>query len=207
MPTGDMKRETGARNESPILLVRHGETALNRANITQPPDTPLSDAGAAQAVALGVRLSAMNIGAVLCSDLPRARLTAAPFLGRSGLDGVYLPALRERDFGDILGTPYAELGFDLYDEAYEPPNGETAAQFRARVTRAWQVILDAHASTRGALVVITHGHFCRVLSEQHLCFEPPVTLPTRFSNTSVTRIRATPPYRVELANCVVHLMP
>ena len=40
-----------------ILLIRHGETALNAARIVQPADTPLSERGIAQARALARRLA------------------------------------------------------------------------------------------------------------------------------------------------------
>ena len=67
-----------------ILLVRHGETALNAARVMQPPDTALSARGVAQAQALGRRLALRGgVGAILSSDLPRALDTAAAG-GRAG---------------------------------------------------------------------------------------------------------------------------
>jgi len=60
-----------------ILLIRHGETALNAARVVQPADTPLSERGAAQAAALARRLADFGIAAILSSDLPRAAQTAA----------------------------------------------------------------------------------------------------------------------------------
>jgi len=60
-----------------ILLIRHGETALNVARVLQPADTPLSARGIAQAEALARWLAAMNVCAIVTSDLPRARRTSA----------------------------------------------------------------------------------------------------------------------------------
>ena len=47
------------------------------------------------------------------------------------------PLLHERNFGDIRGTPYASLGFDMFAPDYAPPNGETWEVFHTRVDRAW----------------------------------------------------------------------
>ena len=56
-----------------ILLVRHGETALNAARVMQPADTPLSERGLAQARAVARRLAQRGrVAALLSSDLPRA---------------------------------------------------------------------------------------------------------------------------------------
>ena len=69
-----------------LLLIRHGETALNAARVLQPADTPLSARGAAQAEALAGRLAAWRgaprepggapLAGILSSDLPRALATA-----------------------------------------------------------------------------------------------------------------------------------
>lgn len=189
----------------PVVLVRHGETALNRAKITQPPQTPLDEVGLAQAHALAGRLALMRVDTVLCSDLPRARMTVAPYLARSGRPARYLPVLRERNFGEIRGIPYHALDGDLYHEAYEPPGGETASQFRARVDDAWQTVLRAHDHDDSVVLVVTHGHFCRVLAERALTFPFPHRRPEVFANTSVTIIGSQPPHSVELVGCVEHL--
>ena len=54
-----------------ILLVRHGETALNAARVLQPPDTPLSPRGLAQAQAVAQRLSREPVAAIV-NDVVKA---------------------------------------------------------------------------------------------------------------------------------------
>ena len=93
-----------------LLLIRHGETALNAARILQPPDTPLSERGLAQAAALARRLAGEPIAAVWSSDLPRAWQTAAVIAGGRAIRAE--PLLQERNFGDWRGQPYDSLGFD-----------------------------------------------------------------------------------------------
>ncbi|MEO7001714.1 MAG: histidine phosphatase family protein [Ktedonobacterales bacterium] len=60
-----------------LLLVRHGATANNsEARFTGQLDAPLSALGEQQVQALGRRLAATPLAAVVCSDLLRARATA-----------------------------------------------------------------------------------------------------------------------------------
>ncbi len=117
-----------------ILLVRHGETALNAARVMQPVDTPLSVRGEAQARALGRRLAQRGgIGAILSSDLPRAWHTAAAIADVLALPIEPSARLQERNFGDLRGRPYDALGFDPLAMGAAPPGGESAADFAQRV--------------------------------------------------------------------------
>ena len=79
------------------------------------------------------------------------------------------PLLRERNFGDLRGKPYAELAFDSFALDYAPPNGETWPAFHERVDRAWARVQELAASTTGgSLAVVTHGLVCRSLAARHL---------------------------------------
>src|SRR5262249_13820813 len=118
-----------------ILLVRHGETDGNAARILQKPDVPLNEQGMRQADQLAQRLSCHGFVRILCSDLLRARMTAAPLAARSGLAIEESPLLQERNFGDVRGMPYEALaqdGQDPFGPAFAPPNGEDWPTFHAR---------------------------------------------------------------------------
>ena len=80
-----------------ILLIRHGETPLNAARVMQPPDTPLSERGIAQALALAQRLGAAPLAGILSSDLRRAHDTAQAVAARTGLPVQTTPLLHERN--------------------------------------------------------------------------------------------------------------
>ena len=62
------------------------------------------------------------------------------------------PLLQERSFGDLRGTPYAELGFDMFAPDYAPPNGETWEAFHSRVDRAWALVRQIAAKDAAAQV-------------------------------------------------------
>ncbi|HEY7653884.1 MAG TPA: histidine phosphatase family protein [Methylomirabilota bacterium] len=188
-----------------IFLIRHGETLGNASRTVQLPDNPLSPRGIAQAERLAKRLEGEGIAAILSSDLLRAAATAE-HLGRvTGLPVRHDPLLQERNFGDIRGTPYAELGFDMFAPGYAPPNGETWELFHARVDRAWALVREHVAVAHGHLAVVTHGLVCRSLAARHLTLPEDQAAPERWENTALTLIDARAPWRVRLLNCVAHL--
>lgn len=188
-----------------IFLIRHGETLGNAARVVQRPDNPLSSRGIAQAERLAARLAAEGVAAILASDLARAVATAEAVRAATGAPLRFDPLLQERNFGDIRGTPYAELDFDMFAPAYAPPNGESWEVFHARVDRAWGRVLGAAAATDGHLAVVTHGLVCRSLAARHLLLPAGAEVPERWENTGVTIVDAASPWRVSLMNCIVHL--
>ncbi len=188
-----------------ILLVRHGETDGNAARILQRPDVPLNERGIRQADQLAQRLSAHGFVRLLCSDLLRARMTAAPIAARSGIAIEESPLLQERNFGDLRGFPYAELPEDPFGPDFAPPNGEDWPTFHARVAEAFALIASSRAATNGTLVVVTHGLVLRALVGRHAQLPEGVVVPERFDNTSVTVLHEKAPHQASLVNCTRHL--
>jgi 2,3-bisphosphoglycerate-dependent phosphoglycerate mutase len=188
-----------------IFLIRHGETLGNASRTVQLPDNPLSPRGVAQAERLARRLQAEGIAAILSSDFTRAVATAEHLQRVTGTPISCSPMLQERNFGDLRGTPYAELGFDMFAPDYAPPNGETWEVFHERVDRAWALVQIAAAAAGGHLAVVTHGLVCRSLAARHLNLPDGREVPVRWENTAVTIIDHPAPWRVRLLNCIAHL--
>ena len=188
-----------------IFLVRHGETVGNASRIVQLPDSPLSPRGIAQAERLARRLAYEGIARILSSDLARAATTARIIQGVTAAPLTFEPLLHERNFGDLRGTPYAELGLDMFAPEYAPPNGETWPVFHARVDRAWARVRALAEATDGHLAVVTHGLVCRSLAARHLVLPAGETAPERWENTSLTIVECPAPWRVRLLNCIAHL--
>jgi broad specificity phosphatase PhoE len=189
-----------------IFLIRHGETVGNAARIVQVPDSPLSPNGVAQAERLARRLAAAGVARILSSDLARAATTARVIERTTGAPLTFEPLLHERNFGDLRGTAYADLGLDMFAPDYAPPRGETWPVFHARVDRAWETIRALAGATGGNLAVVTHGLVCRSLAERHLTLPAGVAAPERWENTSLTIVEHPAPWRVRLLNCVAHLL-
>jgi probable phosphoglycerate mutase len=188
-----------------ILLVRHGETDGNAARILQRPDVPLNARGLAQAEQLTRRLLAHGFVHIVCSDLLRARMTAAPLAAGSGIAIEENPLLQERNFGDLRGVAYADLAESPFGPDFAPPNGEDWPAFHARVADAFAFIVQRRRSVNGTLVVVTHGLVCAALVERHALLPDGVVAPERFDNTSITVLHEHVPHAVSLLNCTRHL--
>jgi probable phosphoglycerate mutase len=188
-----------------IFVVRHGETELNAARVIQQPTTPLSERGRSQALRVAARLAPLGVVRILTSDLLRAVETATAIAAATGAPTVVDPLLRERDFGDIRGTPYNELGRDPFAPDYHPPNGESWEMFYERVASAWNLVARIAADTPGHLAVVTHGLVCRVLADRHLALADGTSAPSLWGNTALTEVDGVPPWSVRTLACVAHL--
>jgi probable phosphoglycerate mutase len=181
-----------------FLLVRHGETLWNRAGRLQGwQDSPLSDAGRAQADALAARLALERIDLLVASDLGRARETAAPIATRLGLDMELDAGLRERCYGDLEGLTWPEIerGYpEAYarllarDPDYVVPGGESGAQFHRRVVAAIERLAQARPAG-AAISVVTHGGVLGIVYRHSMAI--PLEMPRTFGipNAGVNRVR------------------
>jgi 2,3-bisphosphoglycerate-dependent phosphoglycerate mutase len=98
------------------------------------------------------------------SDLARAALTAQPVAAALGLALVTDTRLRERHFGRFQGHTLDEIAaqwpadFQRWrerDPAWPIPEGESGAQFIARVTTVLGELVSAHRGR--TLAVVAHG--------------------------------------------------
>lgn len=188
-----------------IVIVRHGETALNAARVLQPPDELLNERGIRQAERVAERALSFGASAILCSHLPRARMTAEAISRTTGLPIELEPLLEERNFGVLRGRPWDEVGPGILAPDFQPPEGESIPTFDARVARAWQSVVQRRAAlSSGNLIVVTHGMVCGSITKQFLGLggQP---FPMRWGNTSVTICDPTEPHQVHTLNCVEHL--
>ena len=188
-----------------ILLIRHGETSLNVARVLQPADTPLNERGIAQADALAQRLTTLQVGTIVSSDLPRARSTAQAIAAATGAAIEFTPLLQERDFGDWRGRPYDGMAIDPLTMDEAPPNGESTTAFEQRVADAFAHVVMRQAALGGVLAVVTHGLVIRALLAAHVRLADGMLQPTHLGNTSLSIVGAARPHLVALLNCTRHL--
>ena len=189
-----------------IYLIRHGETDANAQRIFQRADNPLNATGIAQAERLGERLANEPIEKIVASDYDRAVHTARS-IARFCKAPVELDSdWRERNFGDLRGRAYSDVGAEIFAPDYEPPNGETWTRFVERVARAWSRAHVLAAELKGSLAIVTHGLVCRALIQNQLTLDPPLLPPARgFRNCSLTVVDSSSPFRVRLLDCCSHL--
>lgn len=162
-----------------LLIARHGETALNVAGIVQPADTGLSPHGLQQADALGARLAQeYRVAAIVASDLLRARQTAEQVALHVERSVETSSDWRERNFGALRGRAYRSLDFNPITMVEAPPEGESLAQFEARVADGCaRLVARVSGLTQAAadrladaehLLLVTHGLVVRQLLAAHI---------------------------------------
>ena len=189
-----------------IVLIRHAETDLNAGRVLQWPDTPLSERGRAQARAVAARFAAAaRPGAILSSEMARARDTAAALSGATGVPVTESTLLGERNFGALRGLRYDQLERDPIRDERAPPGGESMPEFRDRVARALDWVREVRRQVDGDVLVVTHGLVIRVLLEEHVRFAPGEAAPASIANTSVSILQPDRPHAVSLINCARHL--
>lgn len=149
-------------------MTRHGETIENSKGLFQG-QTPghLSELGLEQAAKLRPVLADMTFDVVLCSDLKRCLDTAE--IALEGIECTFIkePLLRERDLGNLAGTPIKGA---VYNETVET---EESMQERAR--KFIEKVRNEYPDKK--ILAFSHGFFCRILqAEIEGCTHRDVTL-------------------------------
>jgi probable phosphoglycerate mutase len=157
-------------NRPEVWLARHGATEWSRdGRHTSTTDLPLLAEGEAEARRLAPALAGVEFDLVLTSPRRRSADTAA-LLGHP--DAVADPDLVEWDYGEYEGLTTATIretvpGWQVW--THVSPGGEAAEDVGARADRVVARILAG--APRRALVV-SHGHFLRVLAARWVA-QPP----------------------------------
>ena len=157
-----------------LWLIRHGETewSLSGAH-TGRTDIPLTDAGRANAAAIGRYLAGRRFALVMVSPLERARETCrlAGQESTAPLDPRIDPDLAEWDYGDYEGLTTAQIqaqnpGWSLWTDGV--PHGETTAQVAARA----DAVIARALAVDGDVALFAHGHILRILAARWLGLAP-----------------------------------
>lgn len=151
-------RETPLEPEcDTFYFLRHGETEGNHRKIFQTAEQPLNERGLQQAEAASVVLRSQKIERIVASTMDRAWVTAEIAGRPHGLKPEPEDGLRERWFGDLVGTPSHD-----HDWREDPPNGETLAEFVARTQAGIRRgLTEAH---RRRTLLVGHGGILYVLA-------------------------------------------
>ena len=160
-----------------ITVIRHGQTPANRLGIFQGQiETHLDDLGRKQAACAADRLKGEYFDVLFCSDLARARETAAILLRQITVgEIVYEPALREWSIGELEGRPVAEVrakapelvkSFAWEDPGFRIPGGESRQELYDRVSRFLEGLANGPYKGKRILLV-THAGTLRMVF-QHI---------------------------------------
>ncbi len=149
-----------------VYAVRHGETLWNtQGRLQGHQNSALSPRGEAQAQALGRALQGQRFDALYCSDLGRAKQTAALISAHVEAPPVQtLPELRERSYGALEGLTWDEVEARFPDVPVAlirggpdtvPPGGEALEDFVERGHGALTQLARKHPGEK--LLIVSHG--------------------------------------------------
>jgi len=154
-----------------ILLIRHGETAWNTADIFRGRvPIGLSEDGFKQAEKLAEYLRQRKINAVFCSPLKRAFETADPIARLHQLVAQPVEGLTDLNFGKWEGVSIENVKIQ-YKQIYELwrerpdlakiPDGESLQEARQRSLNALNKIIAEYK--QGTVVIVTHRVITKLL--------------------------------------------
>jgi broad specificity phosphatase PhoE len=157
-----------------LYLVRHGESEANAAHrFAGRTDSPLTELGRQQALAVAETLASIQFDRIVSSPLSRCRDTALVIARRQQRPVDLEPDLVEIDVGEKTGLPFDEVkGLpEWQDDGFVAwPRGETLEQV---LSRAHRVITRIAAQSAGQRVLIVgHGGVTRILMSHFLGLLP-----------------------------------
>lgn len=165
-----------------IIIVRHGETAWNKADRFRGlMDIELDETGRRQAALTAIRIAALPVTAVYSSPVSRAMETAQIIANPLELDVQKVHDIRDISFGQFEGLTVEQARqkneevVDSWLNAPENvtfPGGESLAQVRGRASRAIEKIIKP--LTDETIVIVSHRvviieliiHFLRLKDSQ-----------------------------------------
>ena len=164
---------------SRLLLIRHGESAANAANIfTGWSEWPLTAQGRAEAATIAQKLIAADLypTRIFQSALGRCAETARIIVDTMEVQEVPVvtsPALNERDYGALTGMNKDEAAERFgasqvrawrRSYAMAPPEGESLRDTAARVLAYYVRVVLPAAMAGGTTLIVSHGNSLRALA-------------------------------------------
>jgi alpha-ribazole phosphatase/probable phosphoglycerate mutase len=154
-----------------VWLIRHAEPdAAIHGRCYGSLDASLSQAGREQAARVAERLASEPFAVIYSSPRRRAIETGEAIATNHRLDVITVHDFRELDFGDFEGRTYDDIAAthpELYRQWMETPtevrfpNGESFAQMRVRVLRAYGGLLARHEHQ--TIGIVAHGGVIRII--------------------------------------------
>ncbi|MFI5783304.1 histidine phosphatase family protein [Nocardia sp. NPDC051570] len=153
-----------------LVIIRHGETEWSLSGrYTGTTDVPLTSNGHRQAASLASLVERMLSGrSAPVFSSPRRRATATAALAFPGRHITVDPLVAEYHYGDYEGLTGNQIrllapGWDIWRDGC--PHGETTESVGVRADSFLETNL-AHSTE--PVVVVTHGHFSRILAARAL---------------------------------------
>lgn len=175
-----------------LIIVRHAQTENNAEKKLNSFDTPLSDLGKQQTMAVANRLKNEKITHIYTSPTHRTQETAKEIY-KHHFHAKYLPVdvLIERNYGDFVGAPLKEyfswFEKNPYDYERKIPNGESLVDLSLRIGLFIDSLFEK--KEHEVVLMVTHCSAARA-AINHIKNNPlnEETISFGYPNTAVTII-------------------
>ncbi|MCE9607982.1 MAG: histidine phosphatase family protein [Planctomycetia bacterium] len=194
-----------------LYCIRHGETTYNaEGRIQGQLDTPLSDLGRRQSLAVAKALASLPIELIVSSPLARAYTTAEPLAKALGVDIRTDDRLKEINAGifqNLVPSEMAErfpeetASWKSHDPDYRIPQGESRRELMMRGAAALADLLHSPLKTAA---VVAHGGLLTAAFKGLLGI-PAERSPFMLYNGSINVLEFTGQIRLMSLNQIDHL--
>lgn len=163
-------------NMSKLVIVRHGQSEWNKANIfTGWVNVDLTEEGVAEAKRAGELLKEYKFDEAFSSTLKRANRTLDIILeeiGQTDIPVTHSEKLNERMYGDLQGKNKDEAREEFGDEQVHiwrrsfdvpPPGGESLKDTLERVTPYFESVIEPELRKGKDIIITAHGNSLRSL--------------------------------------------
>jgi probable phosphomutase (TIGR03848 family) len=161
-----MPRKAARPRPTVVLLVRHGQTPTTGKLLPgRAPGLHLSEAGEAQARAVGRRLASqekLKVDAIYASPLERTKETAGFIAAALGVKVKLDKGLLEADIGDWTGQELKAVAklpewktVHAYPSGFRFPGGESFVEMQTRTVSALERLRQAHPGQ--TIVAVSHA--------------------------------------------------
>lgn len=167
---------TKINHMSKLVIVRHGQSEWNKANIfTGWVDVGLTEEGIAEAKRAGELLKNYKFDEAHTSVLKRAYLTLDIILNETGQTDIPITKnknLNERMYGDLQGMnkdeareKFGEEQVHIWRRGFDtpPPNGESLKDTLERVTPYFEKEIEPKLRRGENIIISAHGNSLRAL--------------------------------------------
>lgn len=167
---------TKINHMSKLVIVRHGQSEWNKANIfTGWVDVGLTEEGIAEAKRAGELLKNYKFDEAYTSVLKRAYLTLDIILNETGQTDIPITKnknLNERMYGDLQGMnkdeareKFGEEQVHIWRRGFDtpPPNGESLKDTLERVTPYFEKEIEPKLRRGENIIISAHGNSLRAL--------------------------------------------
>jgi probable phosphoglycerate mutase len=195
----ESKKSKKKSKPTTVLLIRHGENEWTEQHklAGRTPGVHLNPYGRLQAEALGQRLAATELSAIVASPLERTMETAQAIAQHHQLQVETRPGIVEVDYGKWTGQAIKKLAkkkkwpvIQFYPTGAGFPGGETMFEMQARMVRELNALVAAHPGE--TIAVVGHADLIKAAVAHYLGVHFDLFQRVVISTASITTISFSP---------------